>query len=96
MYFGKKIILHFLNFENIDVRCINKIKSIILKEREVGFGNVCASSGGNSMIGDISNVPNINQGFKFVLQSNSEYNLNKLLSSIIDEFNGSVRFGTDA
>lgn len=87
MFFGKKLILHFSNLENIDVDCINNIKNIIIKERDVGFGNVCASSGGNSMIEDISNVPNIYQGFKFTLQSNSENNFNKLFSSIGDELN---------
>lgn len=87
MYFGKKFSIYFNNFDDLTVECVNNIKDIISERRNIGYGNVCFISGGNQKIEKMEEVTNLNEGFQFVLNSDSEENLYKLISTILKEFN---------
>lgn len=88
MFFGKKFSIYFDNLDDLTVECINNIKTIITERRDIGYGNVCLGSGGNQKIEKIEEIGNLGDGFQFVLNSDSEDHLSKLISTIIDSING--------
>jgi hypothetical protein len=87
MYFGKKLCINFKNLDEVTVDCINDIKRIITEKRSVGYGNVCGISGGNQQITQIEEAINLDKGFQFVLNCESEAHLSQLEDMIKDELN---------
>lgn len=86
MYFGKKFKIVFRNLDEVTVDCINNIKSIIIERRDIGHGNVCGISGGNQRITKIDEVINLDKGFQFVLNADSENHLYELVDLIKNSF----------
>lgn len=82
MYFGKKFSITFRNLDDITVDCINDIKHLITEIRSIGYGNVCGISGGNQKITQIEEAINLDNGFQFVLNSDSEAHLSELVGII--------------
>ncbi len=85
MYFGKKLCINFKNLDEVTVGRINKIKSVITEKRSIGHGNVCGISGNNQEITQINEAINLDKGFQFVLNCESEAHLSLLEDLIKNE-----------